>query len=461
VIDVINPATNQLICQLEEHTAAQITDQVQAAREAQPAWQHTPLEERAACIRRFAALLAERREVLARTTSLETGKPIAQAEGEIAGLSGRIDFFLEHVAAELADEQLIAPGPGVTAERIRHEPLGVIANISAWNYPYFVGGNVFLPALLTGNAVIYKPSELASMTGLMLGELLHQAGVPEQAFQVLIGGSQAGQALIDERLGGVFFTGSNRTGAHIAQLLAPRMVRYALELGGKDPAYIAEDVDVAHAAAAMAEGAFYNTGQSCCAVERVYVHQAIYADFLQAFSGAVRALKLGDPLDPETFIGPLARREPALAELERQVAEALELGGRLLTGGHRAAMPGSYFEPTVIADAPQASLLMQEESFGPIIGVASVTGDAEAVQQMNDTHYGLTAAVYTTDAARAEALLAQLDVGTGYHNCCDRVSPRLPWSGRRGSGLGSTLSTYGIEAFLRPKALHLRPASWT
>lgn len=461
MIDVINPATTELISQLEEHTLAQTTEQVHAARSAQPAWQRTPFAERAACIRRFAELVVERRADLARTTSLETGKPISQAEGEINGLGGRIDFFLEHTGAELSDEVLVAPAPGVTAERIRHEPLGVVANISAWNYPYFVGGNVFLPALLTGNAVIYKPSELASMTGLMLGELLHQAGIPEHVFQVLIGGPPTGQALLDERLGGVFFTGSNRTGAHIAQLLAPRMVRYALELGGKDPAYIAEDVDVAHAAASMAEGAFYNTGQSCCAVERIYVHQALYADFLEAFSSAVGALKLGDPLDRETFIGPLARREAALADLERQVADALERGGRLLTGGHRAARTGFYFEPTVIADAPPDSLLMQEESFGPIIGVARVSDDAEAVRRMNDTHYGLTAAVYTKDAARAEALLGQLDVGTGYHNCCDRVSPRLPWSGRGGSGIGSTLSTYGIEAFLRPKALHLRPASWT
>ncbi len=460
MIDVINPATDELITQLAEPESGQVAAAFARAQAAQRQWRATPYAERAACVARFAELVEKHTADLGLTTTREMGKPISQAEGEVRALQGRISFFLEHTEAELGDEQLLSADQGGTAERIRHEPLGVVGNISAWNYPYFVGGNVFLPALLTGNAVLYKPSELASMTGQYLGRLLHEAGIPKDVFQVLVGGPSVGQALLEQPLGAMFFTGSNPTGAKIASALAPRMIRFALELGGKDPVYLADDIDLEHAAENMAEGAFYNTGQSCCAVERIYVHQSRYAGFLDAFVAATRKLELGDPEDRETFIGPLARRAAAIRDLQEQVDEAKQRGGRILLGGERASRSGHYYQPTIIADAPQGSLIMQAESFGPIIGVRPVKDDAEAVRLMNDTKYGLTASVYSRDEARALKILEEVDAGTGYFNCCDRVSPRLPWTGRRGSGIGCTLSTYGIEAFLRPKALHLRPAGW-
>ncbi|MCB9586930.1 MAG: aldehyde dehydrogenase family protein [Polyangiaceae bacterium] len=460
VIDVINPATDELITQLPEPESGQVAAAFARAQAAQKSWQATPYPERAICIARFAALLDEETSALALTTTREMGKPIAQAEGEVKALQGRISFFLERTEAELRDEQLLSADQGGTAERIRHEPLGVIGNISAWNYPYFVGGNVFLPALLTGNAVLYKPSELASMTGEYLGRLLHESGIPKDVFQVLVGGPSVGQALLDQPLGAMFFTGSNATGARIASALAPRMIKFALELGGKDPVYLADDIDLGHAAENMAEGAFYNTGQSCCAVERIYVHASRYEGFLEAFVAATQKLKLGDPEERDTFIGPLARRSAAISDLQKQVDEAKQRGARILLGGERAPRAGHYYQPTIVADAPQDSLIMQAESFGPIIGVRAVKDDAEAVQLMNDTTYGLTASVYSKDEARALKILEEVDAGTGYFNCCDRVSPRLPWTGRRGSGIGCTLSTYGIEAFLRPKALHLRPPAW-
>ncbi|MEZ4233613.1 MAG: aldehyde dehydrogenase family protein [Polyangiaceae bacterium] len=460
MIDVINPATDELITQLPEPAPGQVADAFARARRAQRAWQATAYGDRAACIARFAKLVEQHTSELALTTTREMGKPIVQAEGEVRALQGRIAFFLERTEAELGDERLLTAEEGGTAERIRHEPLGAIGNISAWNYPYFVGGNVFLPALLTGNAVLYKPSELASMTGEYLGRLLHEAGIPEDVFQVLVGGSSVGRALLDQPLGAMFFTGSNRTGAHIASVLAPRMIKFALELGGKDPVYLADDIDPAHAAESMAEGAFYNTGQSCCAVERIYVHESRYDAFLEAFVETTRQLELGDPEERSTFIGPLARRAAAISDLQRQVDEAKQRGARVLLGGERAPRDGHYYRPTIVADAPQDSLIMQEESFGPIIGVLPVRDDAEAVRLMNDTKYGLTASVYSRDEARALKILEEVDAGTAYFNCCDRVSPRLPWTGRRGSGIGCTLSTYGIEAFLRPKALHLRPPAW-
>ena len=286
--------------------------------------------------------------------------------------------------------------------------------------------------------------------------MLHEAGVPADVFQVVAGGGSAGAMLLEEPVDAVCFTGSHATGVKVAAAMAPRLVRVQLELGGKDPVYVCDDVDVATTAAAVADGAFYNTGQSCCAVERVYVHERLWSRFADAFVATVRDYVVGDPLDERTYIGPLARREAALDHHEAQVADALGRGARALTGGRRLERPGFFFAPTVLVDVDHTMAVMREETFGPLIGLARVGSDDEAVALMNDTAYGLTAAVYTADRARAERLLARVNAGTAYWNCCDRVSPRLPWTGRGASGLGVTLSREGIAAFLRPKAWHLR-----
>ncbi|HEY6558260.1 MAG TPA: aldehyde dehydrogenase family protein [Polyangiaceae bacterium] len=451
---IINPATDQLLRELEDDEISTVREKFARAKAAQRGWAATPLEQRLSLLRRFRELVISRGAALAEVLTAEVGKPIRQAQNELNGLLGRIDFFLEHVPAELADEQVL-DASGIE-ERIAHEPLGVIANVSAWNYPYFVGANVFVPALLTGNAVLYKPSEFATLTGLEISAALHEAGVPKDVFIPVVGGGSVGALLLEEPVDGVFFTGSASTGRKIASAVAARLIRLQLELGGKDPAYVSDDVDVEAAAAGVADGAFYNAGQSCCAVERIYVHAAIWDAFVERFGAEVRGFVLGDPRDENTYIGPLTRRRAQLELLEDQVRDALSKGARLLTGGKRADRAGYFFEPTVLVDVDHTMDVMREESFGPIIGLMKVAGDEQAVELMNDTQYGLTAAVYSKQRDRAERVLRQLDVGSAYWNCCDRVSPRLPWSGRRSSGVGCTLSTYGIEAFLRPKAWHLR-----
>lgn len=234
------------------------------------------------------------------------------------------------------------------------------------------------------------------------------------------------------------------------------MVPCQLELGGKDPMYVTNDnVDVKGVAAAAVEGAFYNNGQSCCAVERVYVHQDVYHAFLEEFVREVKTLKLGDPHEEGVFLGPLTRGEQ-IKVLENQVMDAVNKGADLLLGGNRADRKGYYFEPTVLANVNHDMLVMTEESFGPIIGIQMVKDDAEAIELMKDTEYGLTSSVYTDTRERAEEILAEIDSGTAYWNCCDRVSPNLPWSGRGHSGFGATLSHQGIRAFVQPKAYHLR-----
>jgi len=241
----------------------------------------------------------------------------------------------------------------------------------------------------------------------------------------------------------------------IAQAVAPKLLKLQLELGGKDPTYVRADADSRAAAESLADGAMYNTGQSCCSVERIYVHQSIHDAFVEHFVATVKGMRIGDPMDDATYIGAITRA-PQLAALKAQVDDALTKGANLLTGGHTLPGPGHWFEPTVFSGVNHQMELMREESFGPIIGIQKVAGDAEAVALMNDTRYGLTAGVYTRDEAKARELLAQVNAGSVYWNCCDRVSPRLPWSGHGDSGVGLTLSCYGIQAFTRPRAWHLR-----
>jgi len=451
MLKVTNPATNEVLTEIESDQTAAIAAKFKRAKQFQPQWARTPLARRLEAMAKFRDLLVQDKEELARLLTAEVGKPVAQARNEVQGTLARIDFFMER-APKVLLAQSVFKDSGME-EVIMHEPLGVIANISAWNYPYFVGSNVFVPALLTGNTVLYKPSEFATLTGLAITERLHRAGIPEDAFLPVVGGGETGAELLKQPVNGVFFTGSYSTGKKIAQAVADRMIKVQLELGGKDPVYVCEDADVAAAAEGLADGAFYNNGQSCCSVERIYVHAKIYERFCEHFVKTVKGFVSGDPLSDNTYIGPLTR--PAqLAVLEAQVADADAKGAKLMAGGQR--LKGNYFAPTVFTEVNHTMELMREESFGPLIGVQKVDDDRQAVELMNDTAYGLTAGVYTPDRARALSLLSQLNAGSAYWNCCDRVSPRLPWSGRGHSGMGSTLAESGILAFAQPKAYHLR-----
>jgi acyl-CoA reductase-like NAD-dependent aldehyde dehydrogenase len=451
---IINPATGELIREMQEDDLPALEKKLSLLRAAQLAWQETNIENRIEIIRKFSDLLTSNIESLAATLTSEMGKPLQQARNEINGAKARIRWLTEHAARVLSDEVMtIEPG---LEEKIVYEPLGVIGNISAWNYPWLVGVNVFVPALLAGNAVLYKPSEYATLTGMSIEKLLHESGVPKDVFILAAGGGKTGALMLDLPLDGYFFTGSYATGQKIYEKISHKMVPCQCELGGKDPLYVADDVeDIPSVAAATADGAFYNNGQSCCAVERIYVHEKVYDAYLDAFVKEVKSYKLGQPTENGVYIGPLSR--PQQAEfLESQVSDAVSKGGRLVAGGHRINGPGYFFEPTVLADATHNMKLMREESFGPIIGIMKVKDDPEAIELMKDTEYGLTAAVYSKSKERAEKILRRIDAGTGYWNCCDRVSAALPWSGRKHSGFGVTLSNAGIRAFTRPKAYHLK-----
>ena len=451
---IINPATEELIAEIKEDSKESLGKKFEYLKAAQPVWNKVPLTQRVQILKRFADLLEENTEHLALILTSEVGKPLQQSRNEINGARARIKWLTDNAFTYLSDE--IMSNEGGMEEKISYEPLGVICNISAWNYPYLVGVNVFVPALLAGNAVMYKPSDYATLTGLEIEKLLKQAGIPVNIFHTAIGAADVGEILLQLPFDGYYFTGSYKTGKYIYEKVAPKMVPCQCELGGKDPLYVAGDIaDIKAVAAGTADGAFYNNGQSCCAVERIYVHEKVYDNYVDEFVKEVKSWKTGLPAEDGTYIGPLSRKEQ-LEVLEKQIADAVNKGATILTGGKKITGKGYFFEPAVLVNVNHNMSVMKDESFGPIIGIMEVKNVEEAIQLMQDTEYGLTAAVYSTDKKRALTILEQINAGTGYWNCCDRVSAALPWSGRNHSGFGVTLSHAGLRAFVKPKGYHLR-----
>jgi acyl-CoA reductase-like NAD-dependent aldehyde dehydrogenase/uncharacterized protein YceH (UPF0502 family) len=453
-LDIRNPATGEHVRSVAVTEEREVEQKVERARRAQPDWAARGYEERAARLRAFRNLLEAEAEECARITTREVGKPIVQSRREVRAVLDRIDWNIDHVDSVIAARSVSAGGPGEVEERVTYEPVGIVAHVSAWNYPYFVGLNTIVPALLTANAVLYKPSEHATLTGLRLVDMMHRSGVPVDAIQAIVGGAAVGAALVASDIDMVCFTGSYDTGRRVVRSVADRLLRVQLELGGKDGAYVCDDVDVEATAFSVAEGAFYNGGQSCSAIERVYVSDAIFDTFVEALGDVVGAYRIGDPDDDGTDIGPLARAAQ-LDVLEAQVADAVAKGARVICGGKRIDRPGAWFEPTVLVDVDPSMSLMREETFGPVLGVQRVRDDAEALRCLDDTEFGLGAAVFTPSRERAEAILARLEVGNAYWNRSDRSSVTLPWAGRRHSGLGVSMSESGVRAFVREKAWHL------
>jgi acyl-CoA reductase-like NAD-dependent aldehyde dehydrogenase/uncharacterized protein YceH (UPF0502 family) len=447
-----NPATGETLRSIAVTEEGEIAQKVLRARRAQGAWAAQPYAERARVLQAFADMLATESDEIAQLTTSEMGKPIRQARNEVRAVQERIAWNIAHVGELI--EPVTVTGEGAMVERVTYEPVGVVVHVSAWNYPYFVGLNTIVPALLAGNAVLYKPSEHATLTGLRIVDCLHRSGVPIDVVQTVVGGGATGAALVAADIDMVCFTGSYPTGRKVAAVAADRLLRVQLELGGKDPAYVAADADPEGAALAVAEGACYNAGQSCSAIERVYVHESVYDAFVLALVDVVSAYNVGDPADETTDVGPLARAEQ-VEILESQVADAVGKGARVLVGGGSLDRPGNWFEPTVLVDVDDRMSVMRDESFGPIVPVAKVASDDEAIARMDDTEFGLGAAVFTADRDRAERMLTRLDVGNAYWNTSDRSCVRLPWAGRRHSGLGVSMSPSGVRALVREKSWHL------
>lgn len=454
-MEIFNPATGAYIKTIGKDRFIHLKDDYDLIIGQHQQWKDTPLSERIKLMQKFGQEMEKRKDKIAAVLTEEVGKPTWQSVNEINGAISRVKWLTDNAEKYLADE--IITHSDTMYEKITYEPLGVVCVISAWNYPYLVGVNAFVTALLAGNTVLYKPSEYALLTGMEIDRLMYYAGVGNHAFRLALGGPGIGEKMTEMEFDGYCFTGSYKTGQEVLKKVSSRLAPCQLELGGKDPVYVMEDIDdIPKVAAAVADGAFYNNGQSCCAVERIYVHEAIYDAFLESFIETVKSWKLGFPTDEGVYFGAITRREQ-LDVLADQVADAVYKGATLRLGGKIISHTGNYFEPTILTEVNHRMKVMMEESFGPVIGIMKVKDDEEAGQLMRHTDYGLTAGVYSKSRERAEKVLSRINSGTSYWNCCDRVSPGLPWSGRKHSGYGgATLSHLGFRTFTRPKAWQMK-----
>jgi acyl-CoA reductase-like NAD-dependent aldehyde dehydrogenase len=422
---------------------------------AQREWQRVPVEERAATCIRMATWMVERADEIGREISTEMGRPIAHSPGEIRrGLAERIQHMATIGPAALADLQA-PPREGIDAF-IRREPVGVVLVLAPWNYPYLTSVNGIVPALVAGNSVVLKVSSQTPSVGRRYAEAFAAAGLPEGVLQVVDATHDEVAAMVaDERVGFVAFTGSVPGGHAIVRAAADRFVGMNLELGGKDPAYVRPDIEsLERTVEELVDGTYFNAGQSCCAVERIYVHRDVYEPFVDAFVAQTARYVLGHPLDPGTTLGPMVRVEAADG-VRAQIAEALSKGARRLLGS--SVVSGvPYQPPTVLVDVDHSMAVMREESFGPVVGIMPVGDDDEAIALMNDSAYGLSASVWTADLDAGVRIGDRLETGTVYVNRCDHLDPALAWTGVKDSGRGVSLSTLAYDVLTRPKSFHLR-----
>ena len=453
----ISPVDGSVYVERTAATAAQIDATLQRAREAQRAWRNTSIPERAAIMERFCAAFEARSDAIASELSWQMGRPIRYAPSEVRGTLERARYMTSIAAEVLAD---VEPGAKPQFHRfIRREPLGVVFTVAAWNYPYLIAVNSVVPALLAGNAVVLKHSAQTPLCGERFAECLAAAGLPAGVFQVLhLEHADTERVIRDPRVDFVAFTGSVAGGHAVQKVAAERFIGVGLELGGCDPVYVRHDADLAHAVENIVDGAYFNSGQSCCGLQRIYVHESLYDRFAAGATELVQKYTLGNSLDPATTLGPVVRSSAADA-IRAQIQASIQAGARPVIDERafplsRAGTP--YLAPQLLLDAPPTSTVMREEVFGPVAGVMKVRSDEQAIALMNDNAFGLTAAVWSRDEAAALAIGEQLQTGTFFLNRCDYLDPALAWVGVKDSGRGCTLSAVGFEHLTRPKSFHLR-----
>lgn len=454
----ISPVDGSVYVERELASAEQIESALQRAVAAQVIWKQTPLAERAAICERMVQYMLDHAEAIATEISWQMGRPIRYTPGEITrGFQERARHMIAIAADALQD---IPAAPKADFQRfIRREALGVVLVLSPWNYPFLTSVNSIVPALMAGNSVLMKHSDQTPLVAERYSEAFRAAGMPEGVVQHLhMTHADVGEVIDDARIAFVAFTGSVAGGHAVQQAASQRFIATGMELGGKDPAYVRPDADLNYAIENIVDGAFFNSGQSCCGIERIYVHQDVYADFVEGAVALTKQYVLGNPLDAETTLGPMVRTRAA-EFVRQQIQAAVGQGAKALIDpvlfpASRAGTP--YLAPQILVDVQHGMEVMREESFGPVVGIMKVKDDAEAVALMNDSSYGLTASIWTRDVEAAIALGDQVQTGTWYMNRCDYLDPELAWTGIKDSGRGCTLSVLGYESLTRPKSFHLR-----
>ena len=453
----ISPVDGSVYAERPFADVARIDAVLDKSAAAQRLWAARGLEERAALGHKFCEALLRHSDEIALDLAWSMGRPVSQAPGEVRGCVERARFMIDAAAEGLAP---LDPGPKPGFKRyVKRVPLGVIFVIAPWNYPFLTAINTIMPAIMAGNTVVLKHAAQTQLIAERFQQAFDEAGLPEGVFQHLhISGATAEALVQDTRIAHVSFTGSVPVGHAVSRAAAERFISVGLELGGKDPAYVRADADIAFAAENLVDGAFFNSGQSCCGIERIYVHEAVYDEFVAKAVAVTRQYRLGNPAEPETNLGPVVSAKAA-AFIRGQIEEAVAQGARALIdpATFPADQPGTpYLAPQILVDVTHDMRVMTEETFGPVVGIMKVGSDEQAIHLMNDSAYGLTAAIFSTDVAAVEAIGARIETGTVFLNRCDYLDPALPWTGVKDTGRGHTLSIWGYEQLTRPQSFHLR-----
>jgi acyl-CoA reductase-like NAD-dependent aldehyde dehydrogenase len=453
----ITPVDGTVYCERPLASDTELDAILERAEQAQRAWRNTDLATRAAVCRRFCDLFESKRDEIALELTWQMGRPIGYSPSEVRGTLERARYMVDIAAEALAD---VDAGPKDNFRRfVRREPLGVVLTIAAWNYPYLIAVNSVVPAIMAGNTVVLKHSAQTPLCAERFAECFREAGLPEGVFQAVhLSHASAERAMRDPRVDFVAFTGSVAGGHAVQHAVSDRFIGTGLELGGCDPAYLRHDADLAHAVESLVDGAFFNSGQSCCGIQRIYVHERLYDDFVAGAVELTNRYVLGNPTSPDTTLGPVVRTAAA-EQIRRQIAASIAAGATpAIDERHFPQSRGGtpYLAPQLLLGVSNHMPVMREEIFGPVAGVMKVGGDDEAVALMNDSDFGLTAAVWTRDLEAGAALGDRIETGTFFVNRCDYLDPALAWVGVKDSGRGCTLSRVGYEHLTRPKSFHIR-----
>ena len=456
-LTTISPIDNSVYVERPYAPSEDINSALESAQAAQKSWKKVPLAERKKLCTQAVDAFVSKKDEIAEEICWQMGRPIASAAGEVAGMEERARKMINLADAGLASVKL---DEKKGFERwIQREALGVVFVIAPWNYPYLTAINAIMPAILAGNVVILKHSAQTPLCAERLYEAFVAGGLPEGVFQYLhLNHADTEIVIKDERVNHVAFTGSVPGGEMVEKAAAGRFIGIGLELGGKDPAYVRADANLTHAVDTTMDGAFYNSGQSCCGIERIYVHESIHDEFVKQAADWVKALKLGRSDDPDTSMGPVVRASAA-DFVRGQTEEALNQGAtaHISSDDFPEDKPGSaYLAPQLLSNVNHSMRVMTEESFGPVVGIQKVSSDEQAIELMNDSEYGLTASIFTQDIGKGVELGQQIETGTFFVNRCDYLDPDLAWTGIKNSGHGCTLSVMGYESLTRPKSFHIK-----
>jgi acyl-CoA reductase-like NAD-dependent aldehyde dehydrogenase len=441
----------------ETYAATKIDAAIANARIAQKEWANVDVATRAKIVFEFKEAMLSMATDMIPEIAWQMGRPVRYG-GEFGPLAARVDFMSKYAVDFLSP--IIPPDEMAGIERfIERDPLGIVFTIAPWNYPYLTAVNSIIPALIAGNAVILKHAAQTILVGDRFQAAFDKTGLPKNLFQTLVLSHDDTSRIIESNLVDlVCFTGSTSAGQVIERAGAGTFTNIGLELGGKDPAYVRADANLEHAIENLADGAFYNSGQCCCGIERIYVHESLYDKFVDGIQAVASKYVLGNPLDDATTLGPMAQAKTADI-VRAQISHAVSNGAKALVDvnafkadkGH-----GNYLAPQVLVDVDHSMSVMRDESFGPVVGIMKVSSDDEAIHLMNDSNYGLTAAIWTSDVDAAKRIGKQVETGTVFMNRCDYLDPALAWTGVKDTGRGATLSKIGYEMLTRPKSYHLR-----